>query len=562
MFKSLFGPGSSTSEAQLKLEALGRSQAIIEFEPDGTILTANGLFLGAMGYALEEIRRKHHSMFVAPDERESADYRKFWKDLAAGRFHSGEFKRLGKDGKEIWIYATYNPILNHTGKVVKVVKFASDITDQKRRSADLRGQIEAIGRSQAVIEFNLDGTIIKANDNFLNAMGYRLDEVQGKHHSIFVDPSERASPDYQSFWQSLAHGEFKAGEFKRFDKNGREIWIQASYNPIFDMNGRPYKVVKFATDVTEQKLRNADFSGQIEAIGKSQAVIEFNLDGTIIKANDNFLNAVGYRLDEIKGKHHSTFMPADEANGEAYRQFWARLNQGQFESGEYRRLGKGGKEIWIQASYNPIRDMSGKPYKVVKYASDITDAVLARKQAEYIKTMLEDTAAGAEQLSASVKEIAASMEKSRSVSSEAVTKVAEADKATQRLDGAAKSMGSIIEAITGITGQINLLSLNATIEAARAGEAGKGFAVVASEVKSLADQARKATEDVEAEISNMMGVATDVVGALDAIRNQIDSVQNYVGSTASAIEEQTAVASEMSANMQKAAREAARAQRV
>ena len=228
------------------------------------------------------------------------------------------------------------------------------------------GQIDAISKAQAVIEFDLDGTIITANDNFLNALGYTLSEIQGQHHRMFAPEELRNSAEYAVFWQKLNRGEFEAGEYKRIAKGGREIWIQASYNPIMDASGKPYKVVKFATDITQQKRANANFEGQINAISKAQAVIEFNLDGTIITANDNFLNTLGYALQEIQGQHHSMFAPEELKNSSEYTAFWQKLNRGEFETGEYKRIAKGGREIWIQASYNPILDANGKPYKVVK----------------------------------------------------------------------------------------------------------------------------------------------------------------------------------------------------
>ncbi|MDO6353463.1 PAS domain-containing protein, partial [Synechococcus sp. YX-04-1] len=211
-----------------------------------------------------------------------------------------------------------------------------------------------------------------ANDNFLGAVGYSLNDIKGKHHRMFCEESYTSTPEYASFWKNLRNGQFDAGEYMRINSQGDQIWIQASYNPVFDDNGKVIKVVKFATDITEQKLKTADFEGQLEAIGKSQAVIEFDMDGTIRWANDNFLNTVGYSLDEIKGSHHRMFAEPAYAASPEYAAFWQNLNNGNFDSGEYKRLGKGGKEIWIQASYNPIFDPSGKPYKVVKYASDIT----------------------------------------------------------------------------------------------------------------------------------------------------------------------------------------------
>jgi methyl-accepting chemotaxis protein len=408
-----------------------------------------------------------------------------------------------------------------------------------------------------VIEFNLDGTIVTANDNFLQVLGYPLSEIEGRPHSMFVTPAERDSAAYREFWAALNRGEFRSGEFKRIGKGGKEVWILASYNPILDEAGKPFKVVKFASDVTQQKLKAADFSGQIEAIGKSQAVIEFGMDGVILGANENFLKTLGYSLSEIKGKHHSMFVAPDEREGAAYREFWASLNRGEFQSGEFKRIGKGAKEIWIQASYNPIRDLNGKPYKVVKYAVETTAQVIARLQGEKVRGMMDQVAAGAEELNASVREISEAMSKSKGTASTAVERVEAADQQAQRLSAAADSMRSIVQLIGDITGQINLLALNATIESARAGEAGRGFAVVAAEVKNLANQAKQATDKIEQEIGNLNGISGDVVAALGSIKKAILDVSEFVTSTAAAVEEQSAVTDEMSSNMQRAAAEAA-----
>jgi methyl-accepting chemotaxis protein len=255
---------------------------------------------------------------------------------------------------------------------------------QRLANADYQGEIAAINKSQATIEFKMDGTIVTANDNFLKTMGYTLDEVKGKNHSMFVDEAYRNSGEYREFWAKLNRGEYQAAEFKRIGKGGKEVWIQASYNPIMDPNGKPFKVVKYATDVTEQKLANADYQGQIAAIGKSQATIEFKMDGTIVTANDNFLKTMGYSLDEVKGKNHSMFVDDAYRQSGEYREFWAKLNRGEYQAAEYKRIGKGGKEVWIQASYNPILDINGKPVKVVKYATDITPqkVALAAMQAD------------------------------------------------------------------------------------------------------------------------------------------------------------------------------------
>jgi len=546
----------SGSDAKAQLDAIGRSQAVIEFNMDGTIITANKIFLDALGYRLDEIQGKHHSMFVPSDQRDGAEYRALWAALNRGEHRAAEFKRIGKGGREVWIQASYNPVLDGANKPFKVVKFATDITKQKIRSLSDTGKIAAIDRAQAMIEFNLDGTIVTANENFLRAMGYTLAEIQGKHHSMFVEQAERDSAAYREFWAALNRGEYQAKEYKRIGKGGREVWILASYNPILDERGKPFGVVKFATDVTAQKLKTADSAGQLAAIGKSQAVIEFNLDGTIIDANANFLHALGYSLSEIKGRHHGIFVAPSERDGAAYREFWAALNRGEYQAGEYKRIGKGGREVYIQASYNPILDLNGKPFKVVKYASDVTRQVLVRMGNERVRNMMETVAAGAEELNASVREISEAMVKSKETAFGAVERVASADSQAKRLSDAAQAMSGIAQMIGDITGQINLLALNATIESARAGEAGRGFAVVASEVKNLANQAKQATDKIGAEIGSLNGISGDVVGALNEIKKAIQDVSEYVTSTAAAVEEQSTVTSEMSSNMQRAAAEA------
>ncbi len=369
---------------QAVLDALDRSLAIIEFSASGKILRANTNFLEVMGYSLKEIVGKHHRIFVDPTYQDESEYQAFWSELARGTFKRAEFKRAAKGGREVWVQATYNPILNRRGRVTKVVKFATDVTASKLRNADFSGQVAAIGRSQAVAEFALDGTILSANSNFLQAFGYSAEEVVNKHHSLFVLPEHLDTIEYREFWRNLARGEFRAGKFKRIGKHGRQVWIEATYNPILDMNGKPFKVVKYASDVTKSSMIAADHAGQIEAIRKSQAVIEFGLDGIVQSANDKFLDLMGYTLSEIRGRHHAMFLAPGEKESTAYRTFWQMLGKGGFHAAQYKRIAKDGREVWIEANYNSILDLEGKPFKVVKFATDITEKI---RQAEAFKTL-------------------------------------------------------------------------------------------------------------------------------------------------------------------------------
>ncbi len=451
-----------------------------------------------------------------------------------------------------------------------------------RKNRQASAVLTALDRSQASIEFDLSGQILHANAKFLSTLGYTIAEVQGQHHSMFVDSTERGSNEYKEFWAKLNRGEPQVAQFKRIRKDNQEIWIEASYNPIMGSGGRPYKIIKFATDVTQQKLEYADLRGQVSAINKSQAVIEFNLDGTIRDANQAFLDTLGYTMAEIKGQHHGMFVEDSYRSSSEYREFWAQLQQGKYQAAQFKRIGKGGRVVWIEASYNPILDLNGKPMKVVKYATNITKQIdllvslkelldqnfgeidgaigrsttqtqLAVATVSQTAANVQSMAASAEELASSVREIATTMVRSKSATDAAFEQTAAADELTERLVSRSKAMEGVVDLIRNIAGQINLLALNATIEAARAGDAGKGFAVVASEVKSLARQASDATNQISGEITGLQTVSSEVVTALGIIRESVSNVQVFVTGTSAAVEEQSAVTQEMSVNMQNTA---------
>ena len=348
---------------------------MVELGLDGTIVAASDTFLQLVGYARAEIVGRNHSMLLHAEDAASPAYEGFWRALRDGRAIVGEHRRRGKSGKIVWLHGTYLPLSGPDGRPTKIIKHAVDITAKKIEASDHAGQIAAIGKSQAVIEFDLSGVVLGANENFLTAFGYEAAEVVGRHHSMFVDDATRASAEYEAFWAALRGGEFTRGEYRRIGKAGRQVWIQATYNPIYGLDGKPFKVVKYASDVTAAKIAASNYQGQIEAIQKSQAVVEFDLSGNILYANPNFLAVVGYELEEVVGQHHRKLVFADEFGRQDYEAFWGALRAGEFRSGEYRRRNKLGEEVWLQASYNPIRDLDGNPFKVVKFATDMTEAV-------------------------------------------------------------------------------------------------------------------------------------------------------------------------------------------
>ncbi len=502
--------------------ALHRVQAVIEFDPQTRVTAANDKFLELMGYTLDEIRGQSHRMFCPAEGFDAHAYAEFWEKLRAGEFHRGVFRRVGRDGREVWIQASYNPIFDPEGRVVGVVKFATDVTEARRRTADDEAKLNAIDRTQAVIEFDPRGRVLRANRIFLELTGYDEGEVRGQPHRIFCDPHYAASAEYRQFWRKLGAGEHDAGCYRRFTKDGKQLWIQAVYNPVFDGDGNVTKIVKFATDVTEARETHRDHSGKIDAIERAQAVIEFDLEGRVLAANANFLGLLGYTLREVQGEHHRMFCDPESVQTRAYSEFWADLGRGEFRAGRFLRFGKFQQRLWIQATYNPIFDEDGKVVKIVKFATDVTAAV-GREEEIVRKVSAMEGAVSA--LLGTIDGIAGQADASggaagaaRDAAVQGKAAVADVRRAMASIREESDAIGAAVRTVGELAGQTNLLAFNAAIEAARAGEHGLGFSVVAEEVRRLAEKSAQAAQ----EIGRLVGKSTRSVEAGGEVSRRAD----------------------------------------
>ncbi len=491
---------SLSSDASRILSAMSKSQAIIEFDLEGKVLTANENFCRALGYELKEIVGNHHRMFCDPAYIATPAYHDFWARLGSGEYDAGTYKRLAKGNREVWIQASYNPVFRN-GKPVKVVKFAVDVTDAKKKAIDDAGKLAALSRSQAVIEFLPTGEILTANENFCSAMGYAPSEIVGKHHSIFCDPAHARTEEYKRFWQRLAQGEFIANEFVRYGKGGKEIWIQAAYNPIVDADGKVYKVVKFATDVTSRMSAISELAGALRSL--SEGDLTKTLERSFVPSMEQLRHDFNATIDKLSqtlttvGHNASAIAAGSRELGDSAEAFSRRTEQ---------------------------------------QAASVEETAAALEE---ITTTVADSSQRAEEAGRLVAETKRGAEESGTVVRNAVA-------AMDQIEKSSREITNIIGVIDDIAFQTNLLALNAGVEAARAGEAGKGFAVVAQEVRELAQRSASAAKEIKALITtssehvrNGVGLVGQTGKALEQIVTQVADINTNVAAIVKASKEQT-----------------------
>lgn len=419
------------------------------------------------------------------------------------------------------------------------------VEELERQLNESKSVLSAIYNHVAYIEFTPEGKILDANELFLDTVGYKREEVIGKHHRIFCDSDYAKSSEYSQFWQALQGANSTSGTFMRFNANGEKLWLEATYFPV-EVNGVVTKVIKIASDITKNYVQRKSQEALTEALDKALATIEFNPDGTIIKANHNFLSTVGYSLAEIVGKHHKMF--CTDSFYQNNPRFWEELSDGQFKSGKFKRITSDGSQIWLEATYNPILDNKGKVIKIVKFASNITDRIKDNEAVSEAAQIAYESAVSSAQTAKTGSDI---LHDAIANSDAIVSQVLKSVDLIKNLNEQSAVIGSIVSTISSIADQTNLLALNAAIEAARAGEYGRGFAVVADEVRQLAASTSSSTNEIATVVKNNQELTNDISKQITSVSDSSEQGRELIAKVSEVIQEIERGADAVSATVSK-----------
>ncbi|MDE1883262.1 MAG: methyl-accepting chemotaxis protein [Rhodospirillales bacterium] len=489
------------------LRALRGSFAVIEYSPKGVILDANEQFLRSVGYTKAELIGRHHNILMPPKDAASPDYATFWADLAKGVLKTGRYRRANKSGHDVWLRASYSPVRGRNGKVKSIVELALDITEVHIKAIEELSILSAINRSQAMISFKPDGTILDANENFLSTTGYRLEEIKGQHHRMFIEPGFAASPEYAQFWNRLNAGEFFSADYRRIGKGGRSVWLQASYNPVFNADGQVVKIVKIGMDLSE-RMENIQQIGSALA-ELSRGNLQAHLGRELIPS-----------IDPLRGDFNNAVASLRET----------------------------------------VRDISTSAESILQTSAAVNESAgQLSSRTERQAASLEETAAALEQITATVRKAAENTthmrtmaEKARGDTESSGQVAGQAVEAMGEINESSTKISNIISVIDEIAFQTNLLALNAGVEAARAGDAGRGFAVVATEVRALAQRSADAAKEIKTLISGSgeivaAGVKSVAVArqSLDRIAGHVLGIDNAIGAAAASAQEQSVALSQV-----------------
>lgn len=565
------------------LKAIDTHQVVFEYDTGGMITSVNQLGLEASGYSLEELVGKHRVVLMDPDHEVA--FHADWKRVLNGDSVRGQLPRRKKNGEAFWLELTLIPICNEREEIVSVMGIGSDVTNLRNERVQTQGELAAIGESQLMAEFNLDGTFRSANMLYCVTMGVEESEILGVPHAQFLmDPSLD-----KKIWADLGEGEAVLGTFVCKDSEGNKVWLEGAFNPIFGVDGKLEKVVQYSQNLTAQKLDEFEAVGKLNAISRSHIVVEYSLDGEILKTNELFTECFGYESGELNGSKMGVLYGEEFLNSEIFRETWDRVMAGESLQRVWRRNTKKGECVWLRSQLVPILGDMTETLKVVEFSKDITEEVLRNEnfskqlqktsaalsevtdvlrsasselsgdatetkqrsgsvveRSGLMKENLFSTSQAASEMNASIRGVAKEVAESRSLILSAVDMMKETSAIIEELAKEGVDIGEVTTGIGKIASQTNLLALNASIEASRAGQFGRGFAVVADEVKELARETSKATDDIGERVKLIQNRTGQAQLVAERLKEAIHLISESSSSIATAVDEQSATTNEVS----------------